>query len=156
MERDDATIRDLLDFQESWYCRFVLGDELPPVDGSPAVSRYLDTLPGEGEMAADERQASLMRELREARRCIDEATADERRLVNEIKDSMVGSRVLVGDRFRVNWPFVKGRRTTDWKGVAAELSSGLSPEEQHAIAERHTTTGGPGRQFRPTWTDEED
>ena len=155
VERDDAAIADLLPLGEAWYVRYVLGDEMPPLDDSAPARAVLARLRGDGESQADERQAQAMRSLRTVRRGIRDLEAADRALVRDIKQGMAGTGVLVGDGFRVTWSPVKGRTTMAWQQIAEGLRTRATPEEWDALLSLHTMTGEPGDAFRPTWEEEE-
>jgi len=169
LDRDDGAIGDLLDLGEAWYVRFVLGDEMPPVDGSREASRHLDTQRGDAETVATAEQATLAGALHEMRRRRDELESQERAVVNALKASMAGTGVLVGDGFRVTWQAVKGRTTVDWQSVALDVALTLldmaGPEDPalreraeavvEAASKRHTNTGEGTTRFVPTWQEEE-
>ena len=148
IERDDAAVTDLLDLGEAWYLRFVLGDEWPPLDGSPEARRALDRLVGTDERPADERQVEMLADLRRTREALERLTTAEDRLVRDIKASMAGAGVLTAPGVRVTWAPVKGRTTTDWKALAASLA--VAPE----IIAEHTTTGEPTTRFAVKYEEE--
>lgn len=148
IERDDALIGDLLPMAEAWYVRYVLGDGLPPVDGSRGASRYLDRTLGPPEMVASDEQTTLARQLAATRALLERSEGDERLLVNRLKESMAGAESMRGPGFRVTWKPTKERQSVDWRGVALEM--GASP----VLVERHTTTQEGSRPFRVTFTEE--
>jgi putative phage-type endonuclease len=169
VERDDALIGDLLPMAEAWYVRYILGDELPPVDGSRGASRHLDRMAGPPEMAADEGQAAMAQALRAVRAALAVKEADERLLVNRLKESMAGAYAMTGEGWRVSWRPSKERTTVDWKAVAAAYRAELlafhealggdgtaeAAEALDAIESLHSATGEGARPFRVTF-DEED
>lgn len=154
IERDDTLIRELLDLGEAWYQRYVLGDELPPVDGSRGASRHLDRIEGPPEMEADDDQAVLAARLQAVKRTVKASEAEHDELVNRLKDSMHGSYALIGHGFRVAWKPSKGRTSTDWKGVAARLGLDAAPDALTSAVEEYTTTGEGARPFRVTFDTE--
>lgn len=142
VERDDSRVFPLLDLGQAWYERHVIGGEAPPLDGSPEARRALDRLVGTEQREADERQRDLLADLRRTRVALERLTKAEESLVRDIKASMAGAGVLVAPALaRVTWSPVKGRRTTDWKAVAAEV--GAPPE----LVEKHTRMGEPTTRF---------
>lgn len=155
VERDDATITELLALGEAWYLRYVLGDEMPPLDDSPEAGRVLRGLRGDAEAKADEHQAQAMRSLRRIRQGIKDLEAADRALVRDLKQSMAGTGVLVGTGFRVAWSVTRGRTTTAWQQIADGLRTRATPEEWDALLSLHTTTGEAGDRFWPTWDEEE-
>lgn len=159
IERDDALIRDLLELGEDWYVRYVLGPELPPIDGSRGASRRLDRVEGPPEMLADGDQAAMVTRLHQLKVAMKRAEAEHDLVANQLKDSMHGAYTLIGQGFRVSWKPSKPRTTTDWKLVAAAyrtlLLSGVEPpphiastDALDAIEQLHTTTGEGARPFR--------
>ena len=149
IERDESLGTALLELAEGWYLRYVVGDEMPPMDGSRGASRHLDKHRGEDEADATEYQAELLHKLHAARQTAATADEDERRIINLLKESMAGTGVLRAPGARVTWAPVKGRVTTDWKAVAAEV--GYGPD----VAERHTRAGEPTTRFAVKYNEEE-
>jgi predicted phage-related endonuclease len=142
VERDEARVIALLDLGQAWYERHVLGDEPPPLDGSPEARRALDRMVGSEQREADERQRDLLADLRRTRSALERLTKAEESLVRDIKASMAGAGALIAPGLaRVTWSPVKGRRTTDWKAVASD--AGASPE----LIETHTRVGDPTTRF---------
>lgn len=99
----DGTVPDLLDFAQAWYQRYVLGDEMPTVDGSEAAGKYLNSLPHENEMLATLAQETLVDQLATIRMQIKSLKASEGITVNRLKETMVGAYKLVGDGWHINW-----------------------------------------------------
>jgi putative phage-type endonuclease len=161
VERDDALIDEMLDGAEAWYCRYVLGDEPPPMDGSRGASRYLDSLPAEDiPMMASAEQDILVAERQRLKRAQAEAGQRIDLVENRIKESMMGSYRLESRDYHVIWKPTKPRTTTDWRSVAAlyrdsllMLESAMSGETSAAVAAydaietAHTTTGKGSRPF---------
>jgi predicted phage-related endonuclease len=176
VERDDTRIKALLDLGQSWFERYVIGGEEPPIDGSPEARRALDRMVGTEQREADERQLELLEELRRTRKALERLQAADERLVRDIKASMAGAGVLVAPAARVTWAPVKGRKTTDWKAIAAayrllltaqvehvevpewlEKMGGarLQPEMFDAIESVHTNEGDPTTRFAVKFDEEE-
>lgn len=170
--RDEAVIAELVELELAWWARYVVGDEMPPLDDSAAARRHLDSLPGGPDMVASPEQVALMASLRRVRDIRDEGAADYRRLVPRIKESMAGSYVLVGPDFRVTWRPSRPPVSTDWKSVAGAYRKLLErtatrlsrvttllelPEidfaEVDAIESLYTQAGEGRRPFRPFWMD---
>jgi len=147
VERDETMGEALLELSEGWYRRYVIGDEMPPIDGSRGASRALDRIHGEPEMVADGEQADLVRQLRTVRQRTKVDEGLERLIVNRLKDSMAGAEALVGAGFRITWRPTNPRRTTDWQAVATDLAPEGSEAWQAAVA-RHTQEKDGSRPFR--------
>jgi putative phage-type endonuclease len=169
VQRDEALIDEMLDGAEAWYCRYVLGDEPPPMDGSRGASRYLDSLPAEDiPMVASVEQDFLVGQLAGLRQKEEQAKAEADDVVNRIKESMVGSYRLEGRGYHVTWKPTKARTTVDWQAIAAEyrlritawesaLNAEWDPEaDLGGIERKHTTTGEGSRPFRLSLDKEED
>lgn len=149
VERDDSRVIPLLDLAQAWYVRHVRGGEAPPLDGSPEARRALDRMVGTEQRDADDRQRDLLADLRRTRVALERLTKAEESLVRDIKASMAGAGVLVAPALaRVTWSPVKGRRTTDWKAVAAD--AGAPPE----LVEKHTRMGEPTTRFAVEFEEE--
>ena len=153
VERDEGAIGDLLALGEEWWARYVEGDEMPPLDESPAARKALRGLRGDEERIADETQASWLRSLARVRAAAAELEETDRGLVRAIKASMAGAGVLVAPDARVTWSAVKPRTTVDWKAVAAVAGRDWDPEVWEALVRDHTSTGEPGDTFRVRFTE---
>jgi predicted phage-related endonuclease len=147
IERDEARIKPLLDLGQSWFERYVIGGEEPPIDGSPEARRALDRMVGTEQREADERQLELIEELRRTRKALERLQAADDRLVRDIKASMAGAGVLVAPAARVTWAPVKGRKTVGWQQVAEGLRTRCTDEEWEAIVSLATMVGDPTTRF---------
>lgn len=161
IERDDALIDELLPMGEEWYCRYVLGDELPRLDGSAAASRHLNGIHGAPEAQATIDQAALAARLQSVRQRAKALEAQDRDLVNAMKASMEGAYRLVGDGFTVNWKPSKQSERTDWPSVAASFRRelvegyGANDDSLESVVGMHTTTKDGARPFRVTFEEGE-
>jgi predicted phage-related endonuclease len=147
IERDEARIRPLLDLGQSWFERYVIGGEEPPIDGSPEARRALDRMVGTEQRDADERQLELIEELRRTRKALERLQERDDMLVRDIKASMAGAGVLVAPAARVTWAPVKGRKTVGWQQVAEGLRTRCTDEEWEAIVSLATMVGDPTTRF---------
>ena len=152
IERDGQACRDLLETCEAWYVKYVLGDELPAVDGSRSASLHLDTVQGPPDMTATDEQAALVARLQSVRATLAESETLERALVNRIKESMVGAYGLSGHGFRIAWKPQKAREAVAWKDVAAHWQSS---DDWPTVVAANTTTSRGSRPFRLTRNEEE-
>lgn len=152
--RDQALIDDLLALGEEWFARYVLGDEMPPLDGSPEALAYAQK-DGPISFPADEQQTWLVGELRRTRKALARMTATEDELIRQIKESMVGGGLMTGPGFRVRWTPVKGRRSTAWKDLAAAAQRHVDAAVWDELLREHTKQGEPTTRFAPEWDDEE-
>jgi len=155
VERDDTRIKALLDLGQSWFERYVIGGEEPPIDGSPEARRALDRMVGTEQREADERQLELLEELRRTRKALERLQAADERLVRDIKASMAGAGVLVAPAARVTWAPVKGRKTVGWQQVAEGLRTRCTDEEWEAIVSLATMVGDPTTRFAVRFDEEE-
>lgn len=175
---DPATGHRLLELAQAWYERFVLGDELPPLDGSKGASDFLNgTEWAEQEWQANVDQEIMVRNLATIRQGMDRLSRQDAALVNRIKESMVGATALKGDGWRISWKPSKPATSTNWEAIAKgyrqiiervgeeQLGMGLFnavlddfglnavslTEALDALASIHTTTAEQGaRPFRPS------
>ena len=154
IERDERDGFALCDWAEEWYERYVLGDELPPLDGSDETRRHLDSLGGTGTMRATDEQSRLMAALRAARRDKAGAEEDEARIRNLLVASMAGMERVDGPGWHITWKSYKGRTTTVWKDVAMGLAKGRGRLLKSLLA-AHTSIGGSSRPFTPHWEEED-
>lgn len=153
VHRDDEAIGDLLALGESWYVRYVLGDEWPAFDDSPAAKRALSSLRGDEQRDADDVQRSLLATLRATRDQLGRLKANEERILRDLKASMAGAGVLVAPGARVTWSAVKPRVTVGWQQVAEGLRTRCTDEEWEAVVSLATTVGEPGDRFAVSFKD---
>lgn len=146
IERNDAVIRNLLEFASAWYQRYVLGDEMPPTDGSDAAHAYLNALPGrDTELLATWEQEAFAKQLAAIRGEVERLEAADKLLVAKIKESMVGSYRLAGDGWHVIWKPNKDSIVTDYGLVAGSFrrmleEMGVSKDRLDTIVGLYTTT----------------
>lgn len=146
VERDDLAIAKLLPLGEAWYRRFVLGDRLPPIDGSRATSRHLDRIMGPPEMEPGPDEIALALELhriRQAKKRLEEV--EEPEAANRLKDAMHGSYAMAGGGVRVTWKPEKARLEVNHEGIAAAYRAILEQmeyraEDLDAIVSLHSAT----------------
>jgi predicted phage-related endonuclease len=124
----------------------------PPMDGSPAESRWLDRLwAAGGEVIADADQARTLARVVEIREQQKALEAEGDRLVDVLKFSLAGaSRLIAPGVGKVLWTAPSSRSTTAWKEVAAVLGGQLPEGSLEAAIEAHTRTDDGIRQFRIT------
>ncbi len=155
--RDDQLIDELLPLAEAWFVRYVVGDELPPIDGSRGASRHLDRISGPPEMVASADQAALAALLHQLKATVKTTEAEHDLVINRLKESMAGAETLTGSGFRVAWRRQKPRQTVDWRALAAHYRSmsDAPPDALDEIEQRHTSASEGARPFRVSWKDEE-
>jgi putative phage-type endonuclease len=173
--RDDAVIGELVELERAWWRRYVVGNELPPVDDSPAGRRALDALAGGPDMVASDEQKALMARLRTLREQEERiAKVEKPDVIRALKESMVGSYVLVGPDFRVTWKPTKPTTHTDWRLVANayrrlieaardmhgmdeagwdDWGADVQADALDALVSLHSETREGTRPFRPKWMD---
>lgn len=130
--------------REFW--RYVESGDPPPIDGSESAKQTLLTLfpPRErkewGEATEDD--LALIEQYQAAKDAALKAQARESLLKQRLCER-IGPRygLRIDEKRSVSWGFVKGRQTTDWKGIVAALNV-----DAGTIA-KHTKTGEPTRRF---------
>lgn len=154
IERDEQTIVQLLDGAEEWAARYIHGDEMPPLDGSPEARVVLDRLRGDGEMSATAEQEALARALRDVQAQAKTLEDREGHIKAAIKASMAGYGRLVGDGWHMTWAVVAARRMVAWRPLAEALRQHVRPGEWDELVAAATTLSEPHTQLRPYWEDE--
>lgn len=153
VERDEAAIADLMALGEEWWARYVEGDEMPPLDESPAARKALRGLRGDAERIADETQREWALAWLRADAEVKRLEEQKETLKRLIKSSMAGAGVLIAPDARVTWSAVKGKTTTNWKAIAEVAGRDWDREVWEALVRDHTTTGEPGDTFRVRFTE---
>ena len=154
IERDDVAITDLLEMSETWFVRYVLGDEWPALDDSPEAMRVLSRLRGTEQRKADDGQRATLGDLRRVRGSLERLDAAEKGLLRDLKASMAGAGVLVAPDARVTWSAVKPRTTVGWQQIAEGLRTRCTDEEWQAVVSLATKTGDPGDRFMVKFDEE--
>lgn len=149
VERDDDTIRGLIEQAREFWCRHVL-QGLPPEPRTGAEAAKLWRR-DHGEMVAiDESTAHLvalneLRTLRIRARDLDEQIDG---LTDELKLAIgPASGLTVGGQPVVTWKAAKDSSTTNWQAVANDLAAIAGPDALAPIVARHTTTKPGARRF---------
>lgn len=141
---DAALAADVFERVRDWWTVHVVGGVEPaPARGSDV--RYLR----EKFTAATADLLSCTHDVEQAVRALAEAKAAKEQA--EQAEELAKARVmhLLGEHKgvhtpwgKVSWSDVKGRTTTNWKGIAEIMGA---PDE---LIQQHTSTGAPSRQFR--------
>lgn len=148
--RDDLAIRDLFEYAAEWWERHIVR-RVPVIDGSPALSRYLNQAPEGPVRRATADEAQYMAQLRRIRDEKRQLELTEGEIENSLRASMAGTSGIEGDGFAIAWKRTKDRVKTDWEALAADLSLSLPPEDYAERKATYTTTQEGTRPFRPTW-----
>ncbi len=156
--RNDELIAALETLAATFWDRVQRHDP-PPMDASPATSRYLDRMWTDAPpIVADTDQAAMLARLLTVRAEAKRLEAEDGNLVIALKQSMAGaSRLEARGVGSVLWtpPFEK--RSTSWKALAEFLMDALTPEDREALIATRTTVEKDVRQFRPTpWKQSEE
>lgn len=123
IDRDEEFIEMLLAAEVDFWNRYVVGGEMPPVDGSDASKNALhDFYPNAeagAEIILDAEQDSLLQERLGLMELKDDCEAKIQTIDNQIKAAMGENETAVGQHFSVKWGNVS-RTTVDSKRLKAE------------------------------------
>ena len=140
--RDIELERVVLARAEEFYCRYLVGDEVPAIGASPAAAIWLqqafphhkrpDLRPAtEPEVAMLEQYAQLRVEQKEM--------AEERaELENLIKLAIREREGLVWFGGKFTWRKTKDRTITNWEAIARGLLTQVDPDTREALLSMHT------------------
>jgi predicted phage-related endonuclease len=130
--------------------------ERPPVDGSDqcreAIARLLPRADGVLR-AASEAELGLVSAWREARLVAEGAEAEAAELGNRVRMAIAEADGIIGPFGKIYFKNVKGRTTTDYRGIAMEYLATLAPHQVADLLARYQTTGEPTRSLRPYFKD---
>lgn len=133
---------------EAFWRSNVLGGQMPALDGSDSVARYVaQRFPKNVNplRPATPEELDLARRLAAARAATAAAEREQTEVENLLKAAIGEAEGLdLGDLGKITWKATKPRETTDWKTLAAEANL---PAE---LIARHTKTGESSRRFLPT------
>lgn len=141
IERDSELERELIRRAQDFYERYIVGDELPPITGSEAASRWLrEKFPRQKTdiQPATEAEILLLEEYAMVR--LDEADTiqEKKRLENEIKLAIGEREGLAWPQGKFTWRRTKDSAHTNWEELAKSLLAGYADEERAALLQKHT------------------
>lgn len=123
IERDEEFIEMLLAAEVDFWNHYVVGGEMPPVDGSDASKNALHdfypTAEAGAEITLDAEQEGLLQERLGLMELKDDCEAKIQTIDNKIKAAMGETETAVGQRFSVKWGNVS-RTMVDSKRLKAE------------------------------------
>jgi predicted phage-related endonuclease len=143
LHRDAAVERAMLERVEEWHARYILGDEIPPLDASEESRRWLqEVYPAHKRPDMREAEPGEVKLLNEYVALRVEQKVQKARQV-EMETTL---KAWIKDREGLEWPDGRftWRRTkdgleTDWQSMATGLLYGLPDEAQRAeILARYT------------------
>lgn len=143
---DADLAQDVFDRVGDWWERYVVADVEPPVSRASDL-HYLQRKFKQataGILPSTQELEELTAALLHAKEAKEAAEAEEARLKAALMQHMGSYTNLHTRAGKISWTEQKGRPTTDWKGIIADLEV---PEELIAT---HTRTGEPSRVFRFT------
>jgi predicted phage-related endonuclease len=127
VHRDCEAERVMLARVEEWHCRYILGNERPPIGSSTEAGRWLQqTYPGTYPVIQDLRQATEEEvltlnhyvQVRLAQKALD---AEQAALEVQIKDAIKDREGLEWEDGIVTWRKTKDKEETKWKDMALGL-----------------------------------
>lgn len=134
LERDDQAIEMLVDVLGAFWRDHVEARVPPPVDGSPAYTRYIAKRYPQSEEVQLASTADLdlrVEQLREVRSKLATLEREEFAIENRIKAWMGDAAVVQGPDYRITWRTGKPIEHVDWQ-LYAESIEALIPEHERA------------------------
>ncbi len=123
IERDEELIEMLLAAEVDFWNRYVLGGEMPPVDGSDAsknaLQKFYPTAEDGAETTLDFEQEAMLADRLALLTLKDDCEEKIQAIDNQIKAAMGEHEAAVGQRFAVKWGNTS-RTTVDSKRLKAE------------------------------------
>lgn len=127
MERDREAGAALRAHLEKCWRRYVIGNEMPPLDGSAGAKRWLQqTYPHHAQpdiIAADADVADLLDDYLSVRVKLNQLTEEKGRMESRIKEAIAQHEGVRWADGRVTWRRTKDGKTTDWHAMALGLQN---------------------------------
>ena len=140
IDADPVLDAGIITLAERFWNDYVMTGIQPPMDGSPAVSRFLlDRFPRqttEEVMTADERLDEIARQLASDRHGLAILESSKANAENAIKAAMGEYGRIAGTGWAATWRRSKGATRVGWQEVAAGYRGLLSQVEQALLAGR--------------------
>lgn len=147
-ERDQEAERAMLARVEEWHARYILGDEIPPLDSSDESRRWLQevypTHKRPDIREADEDEANLLDEyvaVRVQQKCL---RAQQVEMETLLKAAIKDREGLEWEAGRFTWRKTKDGEEIDWESMATGLLYGLVDDAQRADVLAQYTHPKPG------------
>jgi predicted phage-related endonuclease len=160
VKRDAAVERIMLRKAESWWRRYLVGDERPPITGSDLSSAWLKhTYPKHRANTldiADDEEAALLTEYGQIRRCYRRYEADKKLWENRIKEALGEREGLRWPGGKLTWKKTRDSHVVEWEPLAEALLA-RHPEGDRLREDFTVTKPGHRRiHFKPVDGEEEE
>lgn len=125
LERDLELEARIIEVTHEFRCRFIIGDEMPPIDGTDATARWLkQTFPRPKraqlrEANADE--AALLDEYVNLRIDLDDLERQKTEIQHMLQAAVGDDDGVVWEGGKFTWRRAKGATTTNWEALANSL-----------------------------------
>lgn len=122
IERDEEEIQALAEAEEHFWSEYVLGDNVPPVDGSESTGEaigYIYNNPNGGELRATSTINRTLTELEYFKAQKKDIDRDIKERENIIKEYLGDNEYLAGDDYSVSWKNQE-RKSFDYKKYIAD------------------------------------
>lgn len=146
IERDEATIQNLIKIEQDFWNDYVVKDEMPPADGSEDCGDFIAALYPEGE--AQERPTDLSKfkdsfaRIREIDALADRLKQEKEAIKQQIQLEMQDNETGICDGWKVSWKNTKPRETLDTGKLKKE-----HPKLYGMLFDRYRKTGKSSRRF---------
>ena len=125
IERNREAERVVIERCDEWHRRYVLGDEMPPITGSQASTRWLQqafpTIKRPDLRQATDEEVELLEAYAQARLLRGDAIEACDEMENQIKLAIADREGLEWRRGRFTWKRTKDGVTVDWESMAKGL-----------------------------------
>ena len=145
LNRDDETIREMVDQAQEWWDRHIVGQTAPdPISEDDCKALWCRHRPETVCLSTPEVEAALAR-IADAKARAKQAEADEAEAKTLVMAAMQEREVLksTDGRILATWKNAKDSGKTDWQAVAVEAGAG--PE----LIKKHTNNVAGSRRFLP-------
>lgn len=134
LERDRESERYMLERVREWHARYIVGDEVPPLDSSDEARRWLQevypTHKRPDLREADEAEVQLLNEYVTVRLAQRSLKAQQVQMETALKAAVKDREGLVWADGKFTWRKTKDGEETDWQSLATGLLYGCIKDDQ--------------------------
>lgn len=146
IERDEATIQNLIKIEQDFWNNYVVKDVMPPADGSKDCGDFIATLYPEGEAQETPTDLSKFKDsfarIREIDALADRLKQEKEAIKQQIQMEMQDNETGICDGWKVTWKNTKPRESLDTGKLKKE-----HPKLYAMLFERYKKTGKSSRRF---------
>jgi predicted phage-related endonuclease len=150
LKRDPELEKMLVEKAKEFWERYVIGNEVPAVDGSDACAKAIEYLyPKDSTIMRDAtvEETLKIKELMFARLAVLEAGEKKTKLENELKQAIEEGEGLWSPMGAVTWKKTKDGTNVEWELLANDLMANFNPKIKRDLIGNYTSPKPGHRRF---------